>query len=350
MKKIFKIGNKKISENTPAFIIAEAGVNHNGKLENAYKLIDSATKCGADAIKFQSFLTEECTHKNLQKAKYQKENTTILENQYDMLKKLELNFNDHLQIKEYCKKKKIIFFSTPSDISSLNILKKIKVPCIKISSVDINNINLITKSCALNVPVLISTGMSDLKKINEALKIIKKSKNKKIIFMHCISSYPTKIKDINLRAINFLKKKTNSLIGFSDHTTEIFTPALARVLGACVIEKHFTLNKKQKGPDHSISLNPAEFKQMVKQIRLAEKSLGKYTKVINECEKDTLKATQKSYVAHYKILKGERLKLNQLNYISTGKGIVYSDIKKYIGKKLKKTIKKDQVISPFHFQ
>lgn len=349
MKKYFKIGNKKISEDSPSFIIAEAGVNHNGKLKNAYKLIDSAKNCGADAIKFQTFSTEECTYKNLKKADYQRKNTLTSENQYEMLKKLELSFDQHLKISKYCRKKKIIFFSTPSDISSLNILKKIKVPCIKISSLDINNVDLVKKSCELNIPVLISTGMSDDKKIIDALRIIRKCKNKKIIFMHCVSSYPTKIEDINLKSIEYLKKLTNSLIGFSDHTIETFTPSIARAFGACVIEKHFTLNKKQKGPDHSISLDPKEFKQMVKNIRLTEKSLGKSKKTILKCEQNTIRSTQKCYVANKDIAKGDKLNFGQLNYISCGNGIIYPDIKKYLGKKLKKTIKKNQILKAFYF-
>jgi sialic acid synthase SpsE len=348
MIKVIKIQNKIIGENQPAFIVAEAGVNHNANLKTAYRLIDIAKKCGADAIKFQTYLTEECTHSKLKKAIYQKKNTPNFENQFQMLKRLELNFTDYVKIKKHCKKKKIIFFSTPSDLSSLKLLKKLKVPCIKISSVDLNNISLIKEACKLNVPLFISTGMSNIDQIFETLKIVKKNK-KKIIFLHCVSSYPTDIKNINLKSIEFLKRLTKCLVGFSDHTTDVFVPSIARTLGACVIEKHLTLNKNYNGPDHKISLNPKEFKLMVNQVRTTEKSFGEYKKKVLKCEINTLTSTKKVFVANRNIINGQKLNLKWLNYLSAGKGISYIDIKKYLEKKIKKNIKKSQVLKKHYF-
>ena len=208
--KNFKIGNKKIGSNSPTFIVAEAGVNHDGDLKKAFRLVDLACKAGADAIKFQTFNTEASTIKNLKKAEYQKNSSSDKETQYSMLKKLELDSRDHVRIQKYCKKKNIIFFSTPSDIESLTILEELKVPCYKISSVDLNNDNLVKSVCATNKPVIISTGMSNLDDILHTKKIVSSSKNKKIIFLHCVSSYPTNLYHTNLRSINFIAN--NSLL------------------------------------------------------------------------------------------------------------------------------------------
>ena len=245
----FRIGKKKIGKNSPTFIIAEAGVNHNGDIKKAIKLIDLAKKAGADAVKFQTFDTEASTVKSLKKANYQKKNKLDKESQFEMLKKLELTYEDHRKLKLYCKKKDIIFFSTPSDIKSVQLLKKLNIPCYKISSVDLNNESLIKEVCLTNKPVIISTGMSNLEDILETKKNVIKFKNKNIIFLHCVSSYPTKVENLNLKIIELLQKKLSSLIGFSDHSLSTKAAALAVACGASVIEKHFTINKNFSGPD-----------------------------------------------------------------------------------------------------
>ena len=347
--KNFKIGNKKIGYNSQTFIVAEAGVNHNGDLKKAFKLVDLACKAGVDAIKFQTFNTEASTTKNLKKAKYQKKSFNDKETQYSMLKKLELDIKDLIKIQRYCKKKKIIFFSTPSDTESFNILEKLKVPCYKISSVDLNNDILIKNVCATNKPVIISTGMSNLNDILHTKKIVCASKNKKIIFLHCVSSYPTNLYHTNLRSINFIADKIGSLVGFSDHTLDIEGASLAIACGACLIEKHFTLNKKLPGPDHKISLNFLELKKFVKKIRDTEKILGKKIKKIHQSEKNTLSATKKVFVANKTIKKGTKLRLNMLLLKSGGKGLNYKSIKKYLGKRVKKRIIKDSILSKNFF-
>ena len=260
----FKIQNKKIGKKQPTFIIAEAGVNHNGSLKVAFKLIDLAKKAGADAVKFQTFDTKSSTVKNLKKAEYQKVNKKDSESQYNMLKKLELSYEDHIKIRNYCKNKKIIFFSTPSDIQSVNLLKKLNVPCYKISSVDLNNYELIEEVCKTGKPIIISTGMSNIRDVLRTKKKILSYNNKKIVFLHCVSSYPTKNKDLNLNSIKFLKKKIKSLVGFSDHSIGDMGAILSIACGASVIEKHITLSKKMNGPDHKISMAPKEFINMVK--------------------------------------------------------------------------------------
>lgn len=344
ISKTIKIGNKLVGDSHPCFIIAEAGVNHDGNIKKAFKLVDVAKKAGADAIKFQTFNTEECTHENLKKANYQREGKKDKISQFQMLKKLELDISQHIKIRNYCRKKKIIFFSTPSDYSSLKLLQKIKIPCFKISSVDLTNELLLKQICSTNKPVFISTGMSSKKEIIHSYKITKRIRNKKIIFMHCISSYPTLDKDINLQNINMLKKITNSIVGFSDHTLSVDIPSLAYLAGARVIEKHFTLNNKMQGPDHKISLNPENLKKMINKIRSAEKIIGKERKNIFSCEKNTEQYTKKSFVAFKQIRKGKKLSLNDLILKSSGFGLNYSNIKKFIGKTIKKNIKKNDII------
>ena len=346
----FKISNKKIGKNSPAFIIAEAGVNHDGQLKKAYKLIDLAKKAGADAVKFQTFDTESSTVKNLKKADYQKKNNKDKESQFEMLKKLELSFEDHKKIYQYCKRKKIIFFSTPSDIKSFNILKKLNVPCYKISSVDLRNIPLIKKACLTNKPVIISTGMSDLKDIINIKNNLLKFKNKNIIFLHCVSSYPTNIKDLNIRTIDLLREKLGALIGFSDHSYSIKAPALAVACGASVIEKHFTTNKKSHGPDHKISMNFSELKKMINEVRKAEIILGKKQKKIHSSERNTLLSTKKVFVATKDLKAGSVLNLKFLQLKSGGTGFDYKEIKKLVGKKIKKKILKGNVVKLFNFK
>ena len=347
--KQFNIKDRIISKVSPVFIIAEAGVNHNGNIKKAFKLIDIAKKAGADAIKFQTFNTEFSTVKNLKKAKYQKNDIKDKETQFDMLKKLELDYNSHLKIKNYCRKKKIIFFSTPSDTKSVDILEKINVPCYKISSVDLNNCELLKRVCKTKKPVIISTGMSNIEDILETSKFIKKFNNKKIIFLHCVSAYPSNILHLNLNSINFLKKKLNAMVGFSDHSTGYEASILAVASGARVIEKHFTINKNLKGPDHKISMNYVELKKMIEKIRKTEKIMGKYSKEIHKSEMNTLEVTKKVFTAKKDIKAGKYLSLNMLNFKSGGKGFSFKEIKLYLGKKIKKHIKKNTVIKKNYF-
>lgn len=346
---IFKIEKRKIGKDKPIFIVAEAGVNHNGNLKNALKLVDIAKDAGADAVKFQTFNTKESTVKKLRKAKYQRSKKNDKQSQYEMLEKLELSYDYHLKIKNYCKEKKIIFFSTPSDLESLKILKKSKVGCYKISSVDLNNFDLIKAICKTKKPMIISTGMSDLKDIIATKKELIKLKFKKVVFLHCISSYPTEDKDLNLNSIKYLEEKINSLVGFSDHTLGNNGAKLATACGAKVIEKHITINKKLHGPDHKISMDPKEFKLYVKEIRKAEKSLGNYDKKINKVELDTLNSTKKVFVANQDIKVGQKLNRNMLISKSAGKGLNYRNINFFLGKKVKKIIKKDNLINKKYF-
>jgi N,N'-diacetyllegionaminate synthase len=327
-------------------IIAEAGVNHNGKFLLAKKLIDIAKKSGADIIKFQTFKPEKLVTKKAKKAKYQEKNYSN-ESQYKMLKKLELSFNDFKKLKSYAEKKKIEFMSTAFEIDSLKFLKKLKVKRYKIPSGEITNYPFLKFVGSLNKKIILSTGMSTLKDINLALKVITKSgtKLKNITVLHCNTAYPTPFKDVNLNAMSVIRKKIGVDVGYSDHTLGIEVPLAAVSLGAKIIEKHFTISRKLPGPDHHASLEPKELKKMILSIRKIEKSLGKYLKVVTSSEKINKKAIRKSIIAFKDIYKGDIFSKNNLVMKRPGDGISPMMINKLLGKKSKRKYKTDQKIS-----
>jgi N,N'-diacetyllegionaminate synthase len=326
-------------------IIAEIGVNHNGKLKNAYKLIDEAKKSGADFVKFQIFKAENVVTKFAKKAKYQKINDNS-ENQYKMLKKYELGFENIKKLIKYCKKKKIKFLATPFDQESVNFLIKNNQKFIKISSGDINNYPLLKKIGSNKKNVYLSTGMSNLKEIVKAIKILKLNgtKKKNITIFHCTSAYPTPIEETNLNVIKTLKIYFGDNIGYSDHTNSIHIPAYAVLLGAKVIEKHITQNNHDKGPDHSASLNISNFKLMVKQIKKAELSLGSSKKKLTKSERINLKLARRSIYAKKKIKKGEFFSIKNLITKRPANGLSPMNWNKVIGKRAKKNFNIDDKI------
>ncbi len=353
------------------YIIAEAGVNHNGDLDKAIEMVKVASGFGADAIKFQSFKASRMVTKNVQKAKYQKLNTNKLDNQYTMIKELELTSNMHEKIINECNKQNIEFLSTPFDIESLNMLANdFGIKKIKISSGDITNAPLLVNTGYLADEIILSTGMSDLNDINNGLKAIsfgllnfiydecntkmlnkaftefKKNKllRKKIKLLHCTTEYPAPLKEANLKAIETLKKKYNVQIGYSDHTNGINTSLAAVALGAEIIEKHFTLNKSLKGPDHKASLNPKEFRLMVKGIREVEKTIGNGKKMISPSETKNINIARKFLVASSMIKKGEKFSKNNITCKRSGGGISPFDFWKLIKGKSKRNYEYDDVI------
>tara|TARA_B100001121_G_C18637541_1_gene597484 strand:+ start:388 stop:1395 length:1008 start_codon:yes stop_codon:yes gene_type:complete len=333
--------NKKIK------IIAEAGCNHNGKLNLAFKLINAAKKAGADAVKFQLFNPDELVIKNAPKANYAKKFTRKFKNQYEMQKKISLSSKEHLKLKKYCDKKKIEYLCSAFDIESLNILKKFKLKTFKIPSGEINNTKYLSHLGRFKKNVLLSTGMSSKKEINFALKTLINSgvSKKKIIILQCNSEYPSPYEDINLHAMMSFKKDFNCDYGFSDHSMGIEVPIAAAALGAKVIEKHFTLNKKFEGPDHHMSLLPQELKQMISSIRNVEKALGKKTKTITKSEKKNIKIARKSIVARFEIKTGEKFTTKNLTIKRPGHGIPANEYFNLIGRKSKKIFKKDELIT-----
>ncbi len=334
---------KKISK---VLIIAEIGVNHNGKLSLAKKLIKKAADAGADVAKFQIFKAEKLVTKNLKKAKYQIKSSIKNNTQFEMLKKLQLKSKDFFEIEKFCKKLKIEFCASCFDTDSLKILKKIKVKRIKIPSGEITNYILLKNIAKLKKKIIMSTGMSTLKEIKDALKILTKygAKLKDITLLQCNSEYPTPYKDVNLLAIKYLEKKFKTQVGYSDHTRGIEASIGAVALGASVIEKHLTLSKLQSGPDHKASIEPIEYKKLVNSIRNVEMCLGKNKKIVTKSENKNKNIVRKSIVASKNILKGEKFSLKNIEPKRAGKGISAMLINQVIGKKANKNYSFDEII------
>lgn len=328
-------------------IIAEIGVNHNGSLKIAKKLIDIAKKSGADFVKFQTYKTENIVRKSTRMAAYQKKNLKKEITQFEMLKKLELSENSHKNLINYCKKRKISFLSSPFDLESLNLLFRLKIFNIKIASSEITNFFLLKSIAQKAKKIFLSTGMSNMKEISDALNILTKSgvKKKNIIVLHCHSDYPTKLKNVNLLAMLEIKKKFKVDVGYSDHTIGLETGIAAVSLGAKVIEKHITLNRNMRGPDHLASMNPNDFKNFVKSIRNTEVLLGKNIKKATKAEIKIRKLVRKSLVAKKNIIKGEVFSEKNIISKRPENGISSIFFDKVIGKKSKKNFKTDQFIS-----
>jgi N-acetylneuraminate synthase len=340
-----RIGNRTISENHPAFIIAEAGVNHNGDIHLARRLVDAAVEAGADAVKFQTFVTEEIVTRTAEKADYQKENTgSTPESQFEMLKKLELSFDAFREIKRYCEYKGILFLSTPFDHTSVDFLDDLKISAFKIASGEVTNRSLLRHIALKRKPVILSTGMSSLKEVEQAVTILRAAHNQKIILLHCTSEYPARAEHINLRAMETLHDAFRVPVGLSDHSPGIEIALAAVAMGASVIEKHFTVNKDLAGPDHRASLEPHELKALVKGIRIVEKALGNGVKAPSGAEKKTRRIVRKSIVAAVDIKKGTRLQEDNLTTKRPGNGISPLRWNEVIGTKAVRDFKADELI------
>jgi N,N'-diacetyllegionaminate synthase len=324
-------------------IIAEIGPNHNGKLDLAYKLIDKAKLAGADIVKFQTSVPKLHISSYAKKAKYQE--TKKKESQLAMAEKITLSLDKFFKLKKYCEKKKIEFMSTPFDLVSLKLLKELNVRRLKIPSGEINNFLLLREIARCKKEIIMSTGMSNLKEIKQALKVIRKYNNKsKISILHCTTQYPAPFKDINLNALKTLKKVFRLDIGYSDHSSGIEVSLAAVALGATVIEKHLTLNKRMKGPDHKASLEPDEFKNLVKSIRNVEKSLGSFEKKITTSEKNILLIARKSIMAKKNIKKNEIFTEDNLTVKRPAHGLSPMLLPKLLGLRAKKKFKIDEFI------
>lgn len=292
-------------------IIAEAGVNHNGDLSIAKQLVDAASVIGADAIKFQTFRAKHLAVPDARKADYQIENTGQTMSQYEMLKSLELSWQEFEELFQYCSFRRIRFLSSPFDEESLLFLDRLGVDLIKIPSGEITNYSYLKKIASLKKPVILSTGMSTEEEVGEALEILEEG-GQEITLLHCSSSYPTLMEDVNLNVMNALKLKFHKRVGYSDHTPGIEVAIAAAALGACVIEKHMTLDKTMPGPDHKASLEPDEFQQMVGSIRNIEAALGDGVKKPTQAEQKNRDYVRKYLVASREIKKGETFTLQNL--------------------------------------
>ena len=327
-------------------IILEAGINHNGNLNKAKKMIDIASRAGADFIKFQTFEVKNLLTQTAPKASYQKKNTIKKESQYKMLQKLELSEKDHIELIKYCKRKKINFLSSPFSIESFDLLKKLKLKVIKIPSGEINNLPYLKYIGKFKKKIILSTGMSYLSEVQDAIKILVNSgtPKKNITVLHCNTEYPSPLKDINLKAMNTIKEKLGVKVGYSDHTIGDTTPVVATTLGASIIEKHFTLNKDFSGPDHKSSLLPKEVFKMVEKIRATEKILGSNVKKPSFSEIKNRKIVRKSIIANRFIKCGEKFTEKNLTTKRPGYKISPMNWNKIIGTKSRKNYKKDDLI------
>ena len=325
-------------------IIAEAGINHNGSLKLAKTMIKIAAKCGADYIKFQTYNTNQLVTNYGKISSYQKQGRIIF--QRDLLKKYELQEKDYYEIIKTCKKNKIGFLSTPFDESSLNFLLKLKIDYIKIASGEITNWPFLKIIGSKNKKIILSTGMSSYKEIKSAFKILIKNgtSKKNITILHCTSNYPTEYNEVNLNAMLSFKKIIGSNYGLSDHTKGFEIPIAAAALGAKVIEKHFTLDKNMKGPDHKASLDAKSLNLMIKSIRNVELALGSSDKISLKSEFKNRILVRKSLVAKKYIKKGEIFNKNNLTQKRPGNGISPIFINKILGKKAKKNYKQDEQI------
>ncbi len=327
-------------------IIAEAGVNHNGSLDLAKELVDAAKMSGADIIKFQSFKADSLVVPKTQKANYQI-NKNLDETQLDMLRTLELNIKEQKELKNYCDLKDIEFLSSGFDLESLYFLEQLNLKRYKIPSGEITNLPYIRMIGSKNKPTILSTGMSNMDEIKLALEnlIVSGTNKENITILHCTTEYPAPFKDVNLRAMNTIKNTFNTNVGYSDHTLGIEISLAAVALGAKVIEKHLTLDRNLKGPDHKASLEPKEFENLVRSIRNISISLGNKEKKISNSEIKNLKIVRKSIVAMNDIKKGELFTEDNLSTKRPGNGISPMKWDELIGKCSNKNYKKDDFIT-----
>jgi len=342
MMKTIKIGNKLIGANRPVFVIAEAGINHNGDFETAKKLITAAKKCGADAIKFQAFKTKELIIEKAPSAEHIKGSQSV----FEMIKSWEFADAEYLKLADFARQQGIVFFASVFCKQSLEMMNKIGVPLFKIASCDLNNHYLLKEMSNTRKPVIVSTGMGDLKEIKQAVKILE-LRGSDVGILHCVSLYPPRAEELNLQRIKILRNVfPKNIIGYSDHTLDIFVPVSAIALGAGIIEKHFTLDKNMPGPDQPSSADPVEFKRMVDEIRFLEKAFDyKEKKIVpGERERQMRKAFRRSLVANADILRGTKITKEMLGVKRPGTGIPSSEMAKVLGKRVKRALVKNTIL------
>ena len=326
------------------FIIAEAGVNHNGDLNLARELIDAASKAGADAVKFQTFKAEDLVSKGVPKAEYQKQTSGTNETQFAMLKRLEIDDQAHRQLQSYCEERGIIFLSTPFDLASVDFLDELGLSTFKVPSGEITNLPYLRRIGALNQRVFLSTGMSDLGDVQAAVHILVSAgtKRDKITVLHANTQYPTPVEDVNLQAMLTLGRELGLAYGYSDHTLGIEVPIAATALGASVIEKHFTLDRNMSGPDQKASLEPNELEAMVRSIRNIEQALGDGVKAVTASERENLAVARKSIVAACAISEGEFFTEENIVSKRPGTGVSPMCWDDVIGQKAQRDYREDE--------
>lgn len=325
-------------------IIAEAGVNHNGSLELAKQMVDAAKEAGADYIKFQTFIPKKLVSKFAEKADYQKETTGSGESQLEMLEKLALTQNDFIELNRYCREKQTGFLSTPFEPDSIDFLNSFNMDFWKLPSGEITNLPYLEKIGRTKKPVVMSTGMSSLQEVKDAVEALRKAGTEEITLLHCNTQYPTPMQDVNLRAMQTLEKELHLPVGYSDHTKGIEIPVAAVAMNAQVIEKHFTLDRSMEGPDHKASLEPEELKAMVQAVRNVEQALGNGRKEPSPSERGNVSIVRKSIVAKCSIKKGDTFTEENLTVKRPGNGISPMRWHEMIGKQAKRDFAEDEPV------
>lgn len=334
----------KVNYMKKVLIIAEAGVNYNGSLELAYRMVDEAKNAGADIVKFQTAKPENVISRYAKKAEYQKKATGLEESQLDMVRKLMLKFEDFIPLKKYCEEKGIGFLSTPFELESIDFLDRLGCSVWKIPSGEITNYPYLKKIAKTGKPVIMSTGMSTLKEVDQAIRLLKRNGGGEISLLHCNTQYPTPYRDVNLRAMQTLREAFHVPVGYSDHTLGIEVSIAAAAMGAVIIEKHFTLDRGMEGPDHKASLEPGELTAMVKSIRNIEAAMGDGKKRVTESERENIWIARKSIVAKRDIAKGEQMTEENITTKRPGNGISPMEWTKVLGTRAVKDFREDELI------
>jgi N,N'-diacetyllegionaminate synthase len=340
--KPIRIGGKDLALDSQVYVVAEIGINHGGSLVEALKLVDAAAACGADAVKFQTFRANRLMIDTRDRFAQQDAGT---ETAFELFRRMELSWDDHKKLKAYADRKGITFLSTPFDEESADFLDGLGVSAFKVASSDLTHKPLLRRIAAKKKPVLISTGMSFLTEVGEAVDVLKTAGCDEIILLHCVSSYPAAPETLNLRAIRTLQKEFSRLTGYSDHSEGILFPLLAAALGAVVIEKHFTLDKNAPGPDHKVSMNPADLRELVANLRMAERSLGDGQKRPFEGEGRNRELSRRSIVAATDLRAGQAISEPVLTFKRPGTGIEPGEAHKMIGMRARRDIKADTILS-----
>jgi N,N'-diacetyllegionaminate synthase len=331
----FNIHDKKIGGKHPLFFIAEAGVNHNGSTTMGKQLIDIALEAGADAVKFQTFKTENIITRNAPKSTYHIETTGDDNNQswFDLLKTQEMSKKMHAELIEYCNNKGIIFLSTPYDEESADLLEELDVPAFKIASTDTSNIPLLRYIAKKGRPMILSSAMATMEEVELAIDTVRGEALNKFAMLQCTGNYPAKLSDTNLRVMQTYKKKLNCVVGYSDHTPDLINPVAATAMGAKIYEKHFTIDRSLPGPDHRMALELDELKQTIKAIRDTESALGSHLKKVLESEIENRAKLRKSIVSKLNIKKDDIITIDMISFKRPGHGIQPRDLDNVIGKK-----------------
>ncbi|MFZ0312895.1 MAG: N-acetylneuraminate synthase [Candidatus Korobacteraceae bacterium] len=338
MVKPVPIGNSNVGPGLPCLVIAEAGVNHNGSLEMALRLVDAAAEAGADVVKFQTFKSEQVISPVAPKANYQIETTGTAESQLEMVKKLELPAEAFGKIERRCAQRAIAFMSTPFDPDSVDLLHKLGVAAFKIGSGELTNLPFLSYVAAKGKPLILSTGMSNLQEVAAAVEAVRLAGNRELVILHCVSNYPAAPASVNLRVMKTLTDEFQVPIGYSDHTEGITVPLAAVALGACIIEKHFTLDRTLAGPDHRASLEPAELAAMVRGIRTVEASLGNGIKRPVAEELSTAAVARRSLVAAHDLQAGTVLTEGMIAIRRPGTGLSPAILPELVGRRLRQDV------------